>query len=92
MGHWTYTFGVQGVHDKHCVGVACQRGSAIQRLNVKDTDSGRVGGQGEVSGGLWRSQQPQVCHLVVVADQLPRKGKPAFLLAALQGAQSVGYI
>ena len=78
------TFRARGIQHKHGVGVACQRGCAVERLEVEDAHGRRVGGQGEVGGRLGGPNQAQVCDLINVPHQLPHQSQLAFLSFALQ--------
>lgn len=58
-----------GVEAKHDVGVAAKRGGAVSKgRNVKNVDLLAVGGDGDPVGGVLRTQKPEVCDLVQLAN------------------------
>ena len=70
---------VQGIQSEHSLSVACQAGGAAHVCEAEDADDLAVGGDSDVGWGLGGAQEPDVCHLIIVANQLLGQLQPVFL-------------
>ena len=70
---------VHGIQSEHSLSVARQAGGAAHVCEAEDADDLAVGGDSDVGRGLGGAQEPDVCHLIIVANQLLGQLQPAFL-------------
>ena len=70
---------IHGIQSEHSFSVACQAGCAAHVCEAEDADDLAVGGDSDVGRGLGGAQEPDVCHLVIVANQLLGQLQPVFL-------------